>query len=296
MRQKSWLPSASCKLFRPLLLDLLALAFYSCTHWWNILPACQNDCFHVAGSLQCDLRVEHSITSQWWRRSFSYITIQLSFFNAVNILATASLCSLGHIFALEAMGNGGSNAIIITTAVFFVFSLVTVCLRCFVRLKVVKAFGSDDALMVAAAAFNTAFAICGIVGSIYGMGKTTEFLSHRPDDIRRGLLVGGCNRHPLMFRACWLLWLIVLVARTNLLRIYLHHCKTIYCHQPSSSYGWAHPFVDSLQYYGAFDGGGNRFSFLHNLPMSASRLLLESIINGRAMSWDKHSSWHRLYV
>ncbi|KAJ5862015.1 hypothetical protein N7455_006083 [Penicillium solitum] len=86
------------------------------------------------------------------------------------------------------MGNGGSNAIIITTAVFFVFSLVTVCLRCFVRLKVVKAFGSDDALMVAAAAFNTAFAICGIVGSIYGMGKTTEFLSHRPDDIRRGLL------------------------------------------------------------------------------------------------------------
>jgi hypothetical protein len=120
------------------------------------------------------------------------------------------------------MGNGGSNAIIITTAVFFVFSLVTVCLRCFVRLKVVKAFGSDDALMVAAAvsiiekvpfkysiiklrrmqAFNTAFAICGIVGSIYGMGKTTEFLSHRPDDIRRGLLVGGCNRHPLMFRAC----------------------------------------------------------------------------------------------
>ena len=50
------------------------------------------------------------------------------------------------------MGNGGSNAIIIITAVFLGFSLVTVSLRCFVRLKIVKSFGSDDALMVAAAA------------------------------------------------------------------------------------------------------------------------------------------------
>ncbi|OQE12725.1 hypothetical protein PENFLA_c064G06623 [Penicillium flavigenum] len=95
---------------------------------------------------------------------------------------------LGHIRVLEAMGHGGSNAIIITTAVFFGFSLVTVCLRCFVRLKVVKSFGSDDALMVAAAAFNIAFAICGIVGAMYGMGKAPAYLSHRPGDVRRGLL------------------------------------------------------------------------------------------------------------
>lgn len=49
------------------------------------------------------------------------------------------------------MGDGSSNAIIITTAVFFGVSLVTVCLRSFVRLKVVKSFGPDDALMIAAA-------------------------------------------------------------------------------------------------------------------------------------------------
>ncbi|KAJ6142733.1 hypothetical protein N7471_002186 [Penicillium samsonianum] len=86
------------------------------------------------------------------------------------------------------MGNGGSNAIIITTAVLLGFSLVTVSLRCFTRLKIVKSFGSDDTLMVAAAAFNVAFAICGIVGALYGMGKAQAYLSHSPDDVRRGLL------------------------------------------------------------------------------------------------------------
>ncbi|KAJ5816963.1 hypothetical protein N7447_009196, partial [Penicillium robsamsonii] len=96
--------------------------------------------------------------------------------------------ALKYIRVLEAMGNGGSNAIIITTAVFFGFSLVTVCLRCFVRLKIVKSFGPDDVLMVAATVFNMAFAICGIVGALYGMGKAREFLNHRPDDVRRGLL------------------------------------------------------------------------------------------------------------
>jgi hypothetical protein len=49
------------------------------------------------------------------------------------------------------MANGGSNAIIITTAVLLGFSLITVCLRCFARLKIVKSFGSDDVLLVAAA-------------------------------------------------------------------------------------------------------------------------------------------------
>lgn len=53
-------------------------------------------------------------------------------------------------------------------------------------------------------AFNIAFTftICGIVGALYGMGKARAFLSHRPDDVRRGLLVGGRNKHPSKFRAC----------------------------------------------------------------------------------------------
>lgn len=48
------------------------------------------------------------------------------------------------------MDDGGSHAIIIITAVFLFFSLVAVSLRCFVRLKIVKAFGRDDVLMVTA--------------------------------------------------------------------------------------------------------------------------------------------------
>lgn len=44
----------------------------------------------------------------------------------------------------------GSVAIIIITAVFLSISLIAVYLRCFVRLKIVKSFGLDDALMVVA--------------------------------------------------------------------------------------------------------------------------------------------------
>ncbi|KAJ5464335.1 uncharacterized protein N7458_000021 [Penicillium daleae] len=75
----------------------------------------------------------------------------------------------------------GSDAIIIVAAVFLSISLIAVCLRCFVRLKIVKAFGYDDSLMVMATIFNVGFAICGIVGALYGMGKSQAYLAHRPD-------------------------------------------------------------------------------------------------------------------
>ncbi|KAJ5624537.1 hypothetical protein N7510_000846, partial [Penicillium lagena] len=86
------------------------------------------------------------------------------------------------------MDDVDSDAIIIITVVFLFFSLVAVSLRCFVRLKVVKAFGRDDALMVIAMIFNIAFATCGIVGATNGMGKTQAYLAHRPNVARRGLL------------------------------------------------------------------------------------------------------------
>ncbi|KAJ5819855.1 hypothetical protein N7474_005446 [Penicillium riverlandense] len=86
------------------------------------------------------------------------------------------------------MEDEGSRAIIIVTAVFLFFSLVAVSLRCFVRLKIVKAFGRDDALMVTAAILNIAFATCGIVGATNGMGKKASYLAHRPNLARRGLL------------------------------------------------------------------------------------------------------------
>lgn len=48
------------------------------------------------------------------------------------------------------MVSGRSEVITIVTAVFFGISLTTVLTRCFVRLRVVRAFGWDDALMVIA--------------------------------------------------------------------------------------------------------------------------------------------------
>lgn len=51
---------------------------------------------------------------------------------------------------LRSMDDRGSHAIIIITALFLFLSLVAVSLRCFVRLKIVKMFGRDDALMVTA--------------------------------------------------------------------------------------------------------------------------------------------------
>lgn len=43
-----------------------------------------------------------------------------------------------------------SEAITVVTSVFFGVSLVTVLLRCFVRLRIVRAFGWDDKLMLVA--------------------------------------------------------------------------------------------------------------------------------------------------
>lgn len=48
-----------------------------------------------------------------------------------------------------------SQAILIVTAVFLSISLVTVCLRIFVRTRVVKAFGWDDIFMVVAMVSKT---------------------------------------------------------------------------------------------------------------------------------------------
>lgn len=44
--------------------------------------------------------------------------------------------------------EGRSQAIFIVTTVFLGLSFIAVCLRCFVRLRLVRAFGWDDGLMV----------------------------------------------------------------------------------------------------------------------------------------------------
>ncbi|KKK19499.1 hypothetical protein ARAM_002941 [Aspergillus rambellii] len=86
------------------------------------------------------------------------------------------------------MSSGRSNAILISTSVLLGISLVTVCLRCYVRLRIVKAFGWDDSLMVTAMIFNIGFAICGIIGTTYGIGKKAEYFQSRPDDFQLAML------------------------------------------------------------------------------------------------------------
>lgn len=93
--------------------------------------------------------------------------------------------------------GGRSETIFIVTTVFLGISFIAVCLRCFVRIKIVRAFGWDDALMVFAmvhgpspplrACFllttpqflNILFALCGITGSLYGIGQKSAVLLER---------------------------------------------------------------------------------------------------------------------
>ncbi|KAJ5453942.1 uncharacterized protein N7458_004898 [Penicillium daleae] len=81
-----------------------------------------------------------------------------------------------------------SNAILIVTAVFLGISLSSVLLRCFVRTRVVHAFGWDDIVMLFAMAWNMAFAICGILGAKYGMGRRLYYFVEYPDNLKRALL------------------------------------------------------------------------------------------------------------
>lgn len=106
-----------------------------------------------------------------------------------------------------------SASIFVVTIVFLGLSFIAVCLRCFVRLRLVKAFGWDDALMVFAMVcssvcacsifmitfndplliyfqcLNILFALCGIIGSVYGMGRKFEHILPDLDQLKTALFV-----------------------------------------------------------------------------------------------------------
>ncbi|KAJ5465291.1 uncharacterized protein N7458_000977 [Penicillium daleae] len=107
--------------------------------------------------------------------------------------------------------EGRSKSIFIVTTIFLGISFIAVCLRCFVRLRLIKAFGLDDALMVFAMCLNILFALCGITGSLYGLGqKSLELLLVRK------------TMETAMF-----------------LRMDLHHSKDLYRRRSSPPYGRA---------------------------------------------------------
>ncbi|CRL24475.1 unnamed protein product [Penicillium camemberti] len=86
------------------------------------------------------------------------------------------------------LDNSHNKAILVVTSVFFGISLVSVVLRCFVRTQVVRAWGWDDGTMVIAMSLNTAFAICGIVGCKYGLGREQAYFILHPDNLHRAML------------------------------------------------------------------------------------------------------------
>jgi len=81
-----------------------------------------------------------------------------------------------------------SNAILTVTSVFLGISLTSVLLRCFVRTRVVRAFGWDDIIMLLAMTLNLGFAICGILGAKYGMGRKLLYFVEYPDNLQKALL------------------------------------------------------------------------------------------------------------
>ncbi|OQD70352.1 hypothetical protein PENDEC_c024G02601 [Penicillium decumbens] len=81
-----------------------------------------------------------------------------------------------------------SRAILVVTVVFLAISIISVGLRCFARTRIVQAFGWDDRLMLLAMTFNLAFAICGILGSKYGMGRKLLYFAAKPQNFHKALL------------------------------------------------------------------------------------------------------------
>lgn len=97
------------------------------------------------------------------------------------------------------MANDKSEAIIIVTSIFLALSLLTVSLRSYVRLHVIRAFGADDYMMVLAMAFNIAFAICGIAGASTGLGKKMNYFADKPNDLKESLRVRSPCSHMTCF-------------------------------------------------------------------------------------------------
>ncbi|KAJ5975259.1 hypothetical protein N7481_008966 [Penicillium waksmanii] len=74
---------------------------------------------------------------------------------------------------------GPSLAIFIISMVMMIVSIVAVSMRTFVRLFIVRAFGWDDALMLAALALFLVLNVCSIIGAKNGAGRDKgDFTDH----------------------------------------------------------------------------------------------------------------------
>ncbi|KAL2851252.1 hypothetical protein BJX68DRAFT_254851 [Aspergillus pseudodeflectus] len=74
------------------------------------------------------------------------------------------------------MSSGRSQAIVVVASVSFAISTMTVCVRCFVRYHLVRAFGWDDVSMLLASIFNIGTTVCSISCAKNGCGKSSGWL------------------------------------------------------------------------------------------------------------------------
>lgn len=124
-------------------------------------------------------------------------------------------------------------------------------------------------------AANILFAICGIVGSLYGIGQTFEELD--PMNIHKALFVSG-RLNTLRGSSESLLTLTghktVVVARSNVLCYYLRRCESIHRASPPSPHGCQVTFPHSLGGHRPIDCGGTGLLVHVDPTMHTSLVLL----------------------
>ncbi|KAE8402222.1 hypothetical protein BDV37DRAFT_284870 [Aspergillus pseudonomiae] len=86
------------------------------------------------------------------------------------------------------MLHGRSLGVVVVPAVLGSLATITVLFRCYVRIRIVNRFGWDDGFMATAMITNLMFALCGIIGGVYGIGRKTEDFHDRPKDFQRAML------------------------------------------------------------------------------------------------------------
>lgn len=151
-------------------------------------------------------------------------------------------------------------------------------------------------VLISVQIFNIGFATCGIVGAVYGMGKTPAYLAHHQEDLRRGLLVSVPKILKILFHYLSAIMRKVLVARADPLRIHLHNRQDIYCHNSASAYDWSYSLVHFVRVSYLFNRYRDCFLILHHFSMPSSRLLLEPLSRNWPLPRHQHPPRHRLYV
>ncbi|KAJ5900102.1 hypothetical protein N7495_004846 [Penicillium taxi] len=91
-------------------------------------------------------------------------------------------------FAVVDDGAGRSQAIIIVTALFLALALISVAMRTYVRLRIVRAFSWDDGLMLLAMLFALGFGACTILGAKVGMGRKLIYFATKPHNFHKAML------------------------------------------------------------------------------------------------------------